>query len=44
MEFHREDNGDVEFSPEITIFQKITKKHVFLIFLSKQARKKKSKI
>ena len=30
-EFHKEDNGDIDFSPNITIFEKITK-NMFLAF------------
>ena len=41
-EFHKEDKDDIDFSPKITIFEKIRKKTCFFfaIFLSKQARKK----
>ena len=34
-----EDNGDVDSSPNITIFEKITKNTFFDMFLLKQARK-----
>ena len=33
-------NGDINFLPKITIFEKITKTRFFAIFLSKQAAKK----
>ena len=34
-------DGDINFLPKITIFEKITKNMFFAIFLSKQATKKK---
>ena len=38
--FHEKYNGDVNFLPKITIFEKITKNTFFAIFLSKQTTKK----
>ena len=38
--FREKYNGDINFLPEITIFEKITKNTFFAIFLSKQATKK----
>ena len=39
--FREKYNGDINFLPKITIFEKITKKYMFFaIFLSKQATKK----
>ena len=37
--FHEEYNGDVNLLPKITLFEKIMKNTVFVIFLSKQAAK-----
>ena len=38
--FREKYNGDINFLPKITIFEKITKNTFFAIFLSKQATKK----
>ena len=38
--FREKYNGDFNFLPKITIFEKITKNTFFAIFLSKQATKK----
>ena len=35
--FREKYNGDINFLPKITIFEKITKNTFFVIFLSKQA-------
>ena len=40
IKFHENYNGDTDFSPKITIFEKITTKNTFFaIFLLQQARK-----
>ena len=39
-QFREKYNGDINFLPKITIFEKITKNTFFAIFLSKQATKK----
>ena len=41
-EFREKYNGDVNFLPKITIFEKFTKNTFFSIFLSKQATKSKN--
>ena len=38
--FREKYNGDINFLPKITVFEKITKNMFFAIFLSKQATKK----
>ena len=38
--FHEKYNGDINFLPKMTIFEKITKNMFFTIFLSKQTTKK----
>ena len=38
--FREKYNGDINFLPKITTFEKITKNMCFAIFLSKQATKK----
>ena len=38
--FREKYNGDINFLPKITIFEKIIKNMFFAIFLSKQASKK----
>ena len=38
--FHEKYNGDVNFLPKITIFEKVMKNTFFAIFLSKWAAKK----